>query len=59
MALTDTWLRKNLGKERSAVHTEADQEGLGARISQKVRLHFNSVFVITENKLVWIWGLIH
>ncbi len=44
MALTDTWLRKNLGKERSAVHTEADQEGLGARISQKGKITFQFRF---------------
>lgn len=44
MALTDTWLRKNLGKERSAVHTEADQEGLGARISPKGKITFQFRF---------------
>lgn len=44
MALTDTWLRKNLGKERSELHTETDQDGLSVRISLKGKITFQVRF---------------
>ncbi len=44
MALTDTWLRKNLGKERSKLHTESDQEGLSVRVSLKGKITFQVRF---------------
>lgn len=44
MALTDTWLRKNLGKIRSEMHTEADQDGLGVRLSKNGKITFQVRF---------------
>lgn len=53
MPLTDTWLKKNLDRERSAIHTESDQDGLSVRVSQKGKLTFQMrVFDITISKLV-------
>lgn len=44
MALTDTWLRKNLGKERGGIHTESDQDGLSVRVSAKGKIVFQVRF---------------
>lgn len=44
MPLTDTWLKKNLDRERSAIHTESDQDGLSVRVSQKGKLTFQMRF---------------
>jgi integrase len=44
MPLTDTWLKKNLDRERSAIHTEPDQDGLSVRVSQKGKLTFQMRF---------------
>lgn len=44
MALTDTWLRKNLGKERSELLTESDQDGLSVRVSLKGKITFQVRF---------------
>ena len=40
MALTDTWLKKNLGKEREAQHVESDRDGLSVRVSPKGKITF-------------------
>lgn len=42
--ITDTWLKKNLGKEREVLHVEADQEGLSARVSPKGKITFQMRF---------------
>lgn len=52
MPLTDTWLKKNLDRERPAIHTEPDQDGLSVRVSQKESSLFRCVFDITISKLV-------
>ena len=44
MPLTDTWLKKNLDRERSAIHTEPDQDGLSVRVSQKGKVTFLMCF---------------
>ena len=44
MPLTDTWLKKNLDRERSAQHVEADQDGLSVRVSPKGKLTFQMRF---------------
>ena len=44
MPLTDTWLKKNLDRERSAQHVEADQAGLSVRVSPKGKLTFQMRF---------------
>ena len=38
------WLKKNLDRERSAIHTESDQDGLSVRVSQKGKLTFQMRF---------------
>ena len=40
MPLTDTWLKRNLDRERSVQHVEADQDGLSVRVSPKGKLTF-------------------
>lgn len=40
MPLTDTWLKKNLGKDREDQHIETDQDGLSVRVSPKGKLTF-------------------
>ncbi len=53
MPLTDTWLKKNLDRERSAIHTESDQDGLSVRVFlKKENSLFRCVFDITISKLV-------
>lgn len=44
MPLTDTWLKKNLDRERLAQHVEADQDGLSVRVSPKGKLTFQMRF---------------
>jgi integrase len=44
MPLTDTWLKKNLDRERSVQHVEADQDGLSVRVSPKGKLTFQMRF---------------
>lgn len=44
MPLTDTWLKKNLGKERLDQHIETDQDGLSVRVSPKGKLTFQMRF---------------
>lgn len=44
MALTDTWLKKNLGKERIEQHVEADRDGLSIRVSPKGKITFQMRF---------------
>ena len=44
MALTDTWLKKNLGKERIEQHVEADRDGLSVRVSPKGKITFQMRF---------------
>lgn len=44
MPLTDTWLKKNLGKERDDQHIETDQDGLSVRVSPKGKLTFQMRF---------------
>lgn len=46
MPLTDTWLKKNLDRERSAIHTEPDQDGLSVRVFSKRKAHFPDAFSI-------------
>ncbi|WP_111861168.1 tyrosine-type recombinase/integrase [Acinetobacter sp. CFCC 10889] len=40
MPLTDTWLKKNLGKERADLHIETDQDGLSVRVTPKGKITF-------------------
>lgn len=40
MALTDTWLKANDGKERAALAERGDREGLGVRITPKGKITF-------------------
>lgn len=40
MALTDTWLKANDGKERAALAERSDREGLGVRITPKGKITF-------------------
>lgn len=44
MPLTDTWLKKNLGKARAEQHVAADRDGLSARISPKGKIIFQMRF---------------
>ena len=44
MPLTDTWLKKNLGKVRAEQHVEADRDGLSARVSPKGKIIFQMRF---------------
>jgi len=44
MALTDTWLKKNLGKERTDILIESDQDGLSVRVSPKGKITFQMRF---------------
>lgn len=44
MALSDTWLRNNDGKERAALEERTDREGLGARITSKGKITFQLRF---------------
>lgn len=44
MPLTDTWLKKNLDRERSDQHIETDQDGLSVRVSPKGKLTFQMRF---------------
>jgi len=44
MPLTDTWLKKNLGKARAEQHVEADRDGLSARVSPKGKIIFQMRF---------------
>lgn len=44
MALTDTWLKKNLGKERTDTLIESDQDGLSVRVSPKGKITFQMRF---------------
>lgn len=44
MALTDTWLKKNLGKERIGQHIETDRDGLSVRVSPKGKITFQMRF---------------
>ena len=44
MPLTDTWLKKNLGKARVEQHVEADRDGLSARVSPKGKIIFQMRF---------------
>ncbi len=40
MALSDTWLKANNGRERAAVEERGDRDGLGVRISPKGKITF-------------------
>jgi integrase len=40
MAITETWLKANLGKPRAKAMLRADRDGLGARISPKGKITF-------------------
>lgn len=40
MAITDTWLKANNGKERAALEERGDREGLGVRITPKGKITF-------------------
>lgn len=40
MALSDTWLKANHGKERPALAERGDREGLGVRVSPKGKITF-------------------
>lgn len=44
MSLTDTWLKKNLGRERTEQHVEADRDGLSVRVSPKGKITFQMRF---------------
>ncbi|WP_284880568.1 tyrosine-type recombinase/integrase [Acinetobacter variabilis] len=44
MPLTDTWLKKNLGKARAEQHVAADRDGLSARVSPKGKIIFQMRF---------------
>ncbi len=40
MAISDSYLKSCLGRERDKVEEKADRDGLWVRISQKGRRHF-------------------
>jgi hypothetical protein len=40
MALTDTWLKANDGKERNALEERSDRDGLGVRITPNGKITF-------------------
>jgi hypothetical protein len=40
MALTDTWLKANNGKERAALEERSDRDGLGVRITPTGKVTF-------------------
>jgi integrase len=40
MALSDTWLKANNGKERAALEERADREGLGVRVTPRGKITF-------------------
>src|SRR5688572_13259549 len=40
MALSDTWLKANNGRERAALEERSDREGLGVRVTPKGRIIF-------------------
>ena len=40
MALSDTWLKANNGKERVALEERSDREGLGVRVTPKGKITF-------------------
>jgi len=40
MALTDTWLKANNGKERSALEERSDRDGLGVRITPNGKITY-------------------
>ena len=44
MPLTDTWLKKNLGKTRDEQHVEPDRDGLSVRVSPKGKITFQMRF---------------
>ena len=44
MPLTDTWLKKNLGKARAEQHIEPDMDGLSVRVSPKGKITFQMRF---------------
>lgn len=44
MPLTDTWLKKNLGKVRVEQHVEPDRDGLSVRVSPKGKITFQMRF---------------
>lgn len=44
MPLTDTWLKKNLGKARVEQHVEPDRDGLSVRVSPKGKITFQMRF---------------
>ena len=44
MALSDTWLKANEGKERKALEERGDRDGLGVRITPKGRITFQVRF---------------
>ena len=44
MPLTDTWLKKNLGKARDEQHVEPDRDGLSVRVSPKGKITFQMRF---------------
>lgn len=44
MPLTDTWLKKNLGKVRAEQHVEPDRDGLSVRVSPKGKITFQMRF---------------
>ena len=44
MSLTNTWLKNNLGRERTEQHIEADRDGLSVRVSPKGKITFQMRF---------------
>lgn len=44
MSLTDTWLKKNLGKIREEQYVESDRDGLSVRVSPKGKITFQMRF---------------
>ena len=44
MLLTDTWLKKNLGKARAEQHVKRDRDGLSVRVSPKGKITFQMRF---------------
>lgn len=40
MALTDTWLKANHGKERAALEERSDRDGLGVRITPNGKITY-------------------
>jgi hypothetical protein len=50
MAITETWLKANLKRERAKTLERADRDGLGARVSPKGKITFQLRYYFNGSK---------